>query len=355
MEIPYLSIVLVARNDGHSANMLRRIQICVGSVVEQMERYKIHSELILVEWIPPNDTERIKDLFPWPNNLYYCTIRNIVVPASSIGKYQWSEDYSVRDSSPWNVGVRRARGEFVLALTIDVLFSNELMSFFAEKKLDKTKFYRINRYDVKIKVMDLTSVDERLTYCKNNIVDMYAPYPLEYFIKKKIIKKKLPLLHNYAPGDFMLFSKEKWILIRGFPEGLSIGADNTLLYMVYLAGAKEYVFKNPMRLYHIDHKSRWQTPLYMLLRRFFYRTKLPYPFTAILALVVSKLSHSKSYLGVNNFKLLKREEIYQLILDMVEGKRSYIYNDENWGLRGQQLVEYILSGNNKTLNKSNML
>lgn len=348
MKMPYLSIVLVARNDGHSTDMLRRIQICVGSVVEQMERYKIHSELILVEWIPPSDTGRIKDLFPGPNNLYYCTIRNIVVPASSIGEYQWSEDYSIRDNSPWNVGVRRARGEFVLVAAIDALFSNELMRFFGENKLDKNNFYCINRYDVNTKVMNLMSVDERLTYCKNNIIAKCGPHPWEYFIKKKILRKKLPILHNYAPGDFMLFSKEKWNLLRGFPEGLSIGADNTLLYMVYLAGAQEYVFKNPMRLYHIDHKSRWQTTLYVLLRRFFYRTKLPYPFTAILALLVSKLSRSKSYLEVNNFKLLKGEEIRQLILDMVQGKRSYIYNDENWGLGGHQFEEFILPLNKKT-------
>ena len=354
-DTPYISVVIVSRNDDHGSRMFLRTQACVNGMIAQMEKHKIPSELVFVEWLPPFNKPLLKDIFPWPKKTEWCQIRIIVVSPSDIGNCEWSEDYSIRDLTPWNVGIRLAKGDFILSITADILFSDELINFFSQRKLEKNKMYRIDRCNVNKKVMDLGQHDEQLRYCKKNIIDIYAPYPFESFIKGKVLKKKLPFLHNYSPGDFMLFSKERWNLLHGFPEGISPGADNILLYMAYLSGAKEYVFKKPMRLYHIDHKSKWQTPLYMLLRKFFYRTKLPYPFTTILTLLASKLQRSKSYLEVNNFKLLKREEIYYLILDMVQGKRPYIYNDENWGLGGQQFEEFILPLNNKILTKSNSL
>src|SRR3989338_691862 len=231
---PYLSIVIVSRNDNHSANMYRRMQVCIDGIISQMERKKISSELILVEWIPPNGRPLIKDIYSWPSKLGYCRVRTVVVPSSTVGNYDWSEDYSIRDLTPWNVGIRRARGEFILSTVIDILLSEELVDFFANKKLEKDKMYRIDRCDVNRRVLDITTIDEQLKYCEQNIIDMYTPGPFEFLLKRKI-----PILHDKAPGDFMLFSRERWHLIHGFPEGISPGADDLLLYMAHLSGAKQ--------------------------------------------------------------------------------------------------------------------
>ena len=56
-EAPYLSVVATARNDDHGGNLLRRMQIFVDAWINQSKRHQLSSELILVEWNPPQDRE----------------------------------------------------------------------------------------------------------------------------------------------------------------------------------------------------------------------------------------------------------------------------------------------------------
>lgn len=340
---PYISIVVTSRNDDHSYNMGDRMRLCINGIIEQMEKYEIPSELLFVEWLPSSNKPLIRDVYEWPKQLKYCNIRVIVVPPSEVGEYEWSDDYSYRDLTPWNVGIRRARGEFILSTVIDVIFSNDLVRFISQKKLDKNKMYRIDRMDVDRDVTNLDSLDEQLRYCERRVIDRHSPYSFALFLKNKIFKKRLPVLHNYAPGDFMLFSRERWNLIRGFPEGVNPGADNILLYMAHLSGAEECVLRDPIRLYHMDHNSAWQKPSYVFLRRFFNKLGFPYKVSGMIARVGSKFIPSKSYLEKNRYRTLKRREVYKLMLDMVEGRRSYIYNDEKWGLGESNLEEFCIS------------
>ena len=88
---PYLSIVITSRNDDHGGNMLRRMQVSLGGLLEQLEKYRIESELILVDWNPPADKPLLKDVVKWPDKLRYCTIRVIVVPSSIHQRYEYSD------------------------------------------------------------------------------------------------------------------------------------------------------------------------------------------------------------------------------------------------------------------------
>lgn len=38
---PYLSIVITSRNDDHGGNMLRRMQVSISGLLEQLEKHKI--------------------------------------------------------------------------------------------------------------------------------------------------------------------------------------------------------------------------------------------------------------------------------------------------------------------------
>ena len=80
-ENPYLSIVITSRNDDHGGNMMQRRQVSFNGLFEQLERHQIKSEIILVEWNPPADKPRLKDIIKWPSGLKYCTVRIIEVPA----------------------------------------------------------------------------------------------------------------------------------------------------------------------------------------------------------------------------------------------------------------------------------
>ena len=57
-----------------------------------------------------------------------------------------------------NVGIRRARGQFVLATNIDILFSDELAKYLAARRLEPGRMYRIDRHDA---MSDVQNDDDR--------------------------------------------------------------------------------------------------------------------------------------------------------------------------------------------------
>ena len=73
-----------------------------------------------------------------------------------------------------NAGIRRARGEFILATNIDILFSSELMEFLAARRLDRDRMYRIDRHDVESEVPENGSVEEQLEYCRTHRIRINA-------------------------------------------------------------------------------------------------------------------------------------------------------------------------------------
>jgi hypothetical protein len=73
-----------------------------------------------------------------------------------------------------NAGIRRARGEFILATNIDILFSDELMQFISGRNLGPGKMYRIDRHDVMSGVPMNASVDEQLAYCGSHLIRVNA-------------------------------------------------------------------------------------------------------------------------------------------------------------------------------------
>jgi hypothetical protein len=69
-----------------------------------------------------------------------------------------------------NVGIRRARAPFVLSTNVDILFSDELVSFLAARRLEKGWFYRINRSDAMGEVPLEAGVVKQLEYCRTHLL-----------------------------------------------------------------------------------------------------------------------------------------------------------------------------------------
>ena len=124
---PYLSVVVVSRNDDHGGNPLLRTQLCINSLYEQCNRYRLPIELIVVDWNPPLDRPGLADVIQWPEDRRFIRTRVISVPPKFHRKLPHSEDLPLFQMIGKNVGIRRANGEYVLATNIDILFSDELM------------------------------------------------------------------------------------------------------------------------------------------------------------------------------------------------------------------------------------
>ena len=167
---PYLSVVVTARNDDHGGNLLRRMQAFVHGWIGQCKRHDLSAELIVVEWNPTEGKPRLAEVLRWPADLGSCAIRFVEVPAEIHQRYRYADSLPLYQMIAKNVGIRRARGEFVLATNIDVLFSDELMQFFAARRLETGRMYRIDRHDVMSDVPECGTVDEQLAYCRSHLL-----------------------------------------------------------------------------------------------------------------------------------------------------------------------------------------
>jgi hypothetical protein len=171
---PYLSVVVTARNDDHGGNLLRRMQTFVNAWICQSNRHGLRSELIVVEWNPPPNRPPLREALTWPADLGACTVRFIEVPAHIHLRYTYAEVLPLYQMIAKNVGIRKSRAPFVLATNIDILFSDELVRYFAEHQLSAGRMYRIDRYDVASDVPVDGSIEERLAYCRAHTLRVNA-------------------------------------------------------------------------------------------------------------------------------------------------------------------------------------
>lgn len=167
---PYLSVVATARNDNHGGDLNRRMQIFVGALVAQCERHGVDAELVLVDWNPPANRVPLAEVLQWPDDSTRCCIRVVQVPHELHAKLDHSGRLPLFQMIAKNVGIRRARGRFVLATNVDLLFSDELMSFIAERRLQSGFVYRTDRYDVRSDIELGAPVEEQLADCRANLI-----------------------------------------------------------------------------------------------------------------------------------------------------------------------------------------
>jgi hypothetical protein len=162
---PYLSFVVTTRNDDHGGGLRRRTQTFVNALIGQCKRHGLTAELIVVEWNPPPDRAPLREALDWPTDTSPCQVRFIEVPASVHACFRHARAFPLFQMIAKNVGIRRARGKYILATNIDILFSDELMRFLAAGRLEPGYMYRIDRHDVMADVPVDAPVEEQLAYC----------------------------------------------------------------------------------------------------------------------------------------------------------------------------------------------
>lgn len=167
---PYLSLVVTARNDDHGGNLLGRMQIFLDGWLTQARRYGIPSELIIVEWNPPSERPPLAEALRWPADFGPCAVRFIEVSADLHARYRHAAGLPLYQMIAKNAGIRRARGKFVLATNIDILFSNELAAFLGTQTLQPNRMYRVDRYDAMADVPPDAPLDEQLEYCSTHLL-----------------------------------------------------------------------------------------------------------------------------------------------------------------------------------------
>jgi hypothetical protein len=167
-ETPYLSVVVTARNDDHGGNLRARMQAFVNGLLIQCERHRVPAELIVVEWNPPPDRPGLNEALDWTAGNDTCKVRIIEVPAAVHRQFRHWQALPLYQMIAKNVGIRRARGEFILATNIDILFSDELFELLASRRLERGRMYRVDRWDVMADVPADRPIEEQLAWCRSH-------------------------------------------------------------------------------------------------------------------------------------------------------------------------------------------
>ncbi len=184
---PYLSIVVTARNDNFGGNLLHRLQLFLNNLMELVEKHNLHTELIIVEWNPQENKAYLKEVLSWMKKPKLLDIRIIQVLNEVHRTIIGSERMPFFEYIGKNVGIFRAKGDFVLATNPDIIFNDELFNYFATKNLIKNAFYRLSRYNVEKAVPSNFSLEARLKFCDENIDTISA---------MNIEGKKLPISYR---------------------------------------------------------------------------------------------------------------------------------------------------------------
>jgi hypothetical protein len=334
--------------------------------VLQAKKYNLNAELIIVDWNPPADKPLLKDALTLPKDLGSLTIRFIVVPNAIHKRYKAHPAMNIIPVTALNVGIRRSKGNFIWATNADLLFSNELIEFLALEKMEKDRFYRACRYSVDEHILDKHALEERMDFCEHNIVEVFGKNTTSIHGLKDH-----PILQTSCGGDFIVFSRESWEKIQGYPELNNLGAftDWLLCYMLYLSGLKEAMLQDTMRVYHIDHKKHkkqreeFSKSASNFVRYEIYHKLPDHSFLKKLLGYFNKVKNTASTFSMNIFysfwvPVIKKFSsdgswdlntsysywgFHKVLISMLKKKRSYRFNDENWGLPKEHFSEFYIS------------
>lgn len=288
---PYLSVVAASRNDDHGGDPLIRTQIFVTNFARQCEKYRLPAEIIVVDWNPVPGRPGLAAELNLPPKATCVQARVVTVPAALHQRLKYAERLPLFQMLAKNVGIRRAKGNFILATNIDILFSDELIRFIALQRLDTRKQYRVDRYDIQSGLSSEAPLDETLDYAWNNPIRTHRRYHPEKLVRhlygEELFKKvcipdpefrekiegvavvqehdvwqvrpdpfvNMSHLHTNACGDFTLLSREGWEAIRGYSEfaSYSFNIDSMALIAAHYAGYEEVSLLPPCVCFHIEH------------------------------------------------------------------------------------------------------
>jgi len=362
---PYLSVVAVSRNDEHGGNLSERTNLFVQSLNQQCKRYGLDVELVLVDWNPPSDRPGLAESIQWPTpETTAIDVNVITVPPNIHARFAAKAPLPLFQMIGKNVGIRRARGTFVLATNIDIIFSDALMERLSDRSLKKGIYYRTDRCDVPGDPPAKLSIDELPGWCSQNTFrqhrkdglylrdrggnDGFAPWktPLlprilqglkesyrvesgfqgisaaTSWLLRKVATRMLrgtgsPVLHTNACGDFTLMAKMDWEVLQGYPEWpkYSWHLDGILLHMARAYGIVEEDWASPACTFHLEHGSGWIPEVHTALFDRLRRLGIPY---------ISDIDLDR--------------HIHQL----TKSPKDFILNGPAWGLGGMDIEEASL-------------
>ena len=244
-ERPFVSVVLTGRNDGYGGDFTARFFRSLRFNLQQFLAHGITHELVFVEWAPPRERplliDRIFDEVPElsPDCCAWYVVNPLYHQAMSLNQRLEYLEFPAK-----NVGIRRARGEFILTSNCDVFFGRHIIDVLARRSLEPRVLYRAPRHDINLPVESRAidwSVLEDPTVLAGTAHRLKPPFM------------------GSATGDFVLLDHDSFHEIRGFNEVYRvarIGIDRNLLVKAISRGFRVADIGGPV--YHANHEGSYR-------------------------------------------------------------------------------------------------
>ena len=344
---PYLSVVVATRDDHHGGDPQARLRTALKVYKRQAEKFRFPLEYIVVDWNSPAKSAGVfAQVKTWDLESDFLKIKVVEVPPTAHKKIDEAK-IPFYQMIAKNVGIRRAKGKFVLASNIDIFLDEELFHFLSQKKIKTTRMYRSDRIDLDFKIIkkqpdrEPLKIPNNLKTRKHVRSRSFAQKDLKIFInaeafaypefnsnvsliktwkeKMRLWKKRIGIhgsagfqLHTNGCGDFTLLSRSAWHELRGYPEFkiFSLHIDSVLCHQAHESGYFEQCLPPSLVHYHIDHSAGWtpETNTQLLER-----------------------------LKANNIPFIESQ--FDLLIQGCRRLRRPLFNEEDWGLIGQVFPE----------------
>lgn len=241
----YLSVVLTGRNDGYGGDFASRFFTALTFNHIQLAAAGIPHEFDIVEWAPEEGQPLLADLVASAApSVDPAVCRWWLVDRSYQQALSLNPRLEYLEFPAKNVGIRRARGHFVLSTNCDVLLGRQVVAMLAGRALREGVVYRAPRHDLLAAVAETGPTWEVLE----------SPASLE-----REPRPLVPPFYQGATGDFVLLDRATLHRLRGFNEVYRcarIGIDRNFLVKVVANGLPIESIGGPV--YHIAHSGSFR-------------------------------------------------------------------------------------------------
>ena len=248
---PYVTFVTYGRNDGYTPSYVKRVRRAMRCLAGQLERAGLASEIIIADWNSPADQPLLIDILELPTSLEHVSIRGIVVAPEHHDTFAGSRERGIHTGEAANVGIRRARGQFLTSRASDTFFSPQTIAMLARRDLDENAMYRIDRHDVVIDDEAIWDLEDDALLARLGAMPSTAHAWIE-----QAEHWKLRNLHTNACGDFTLMNIRHWRQLRGHPRDntvLALDIDSLVMHAAAAIGVREHRWPDECRVYKPAH------------------------------------------------------------------------------------------------------
>jgi hypothetical protein len=236
-ERPYLSIILTGRNDDFGGDFNVRLFRALAFNHLELTRAGIPHEFVFVEWRPVQDKPYLASVlereFP---SLAGGGLVSFVVDVRYHEAYTLNPKLQFQEFIAKNIGIRHARGDFILTTNTDIYLGRALVAKLARREFEPDVLYRTQRIDLK-------------SNCNFSEIDWNV---LEDPRNYETINQIKPPCYTNASGDFLFLDRESYKRLRGFNEVYRVAKvhmDSNFCVKAYTSGIPLVPIDTPV--YHV--------------------------------------------------------------------------------------------------------